>query len=198
MMELVEPRSCPKRKFTPEEDDIIRKCVAEKGTRNWNYVAQFLPQRSGKQVRERYVNYLKPDVSKRPWTSEEEKLLIRLVKTNGNKWSTNATYFENRTDISLKNHWVNICRKIKKSQNFLNSPSDSALSEPENVKDSSPEPCSLPQMQVNDYQLKNPQNKAITTPKAEKNPHEDQILWEDIFSEGLAEYDWNQSELLIL
>jgi hypothetical protein len=39
------------RKWTPEEDDLLRSLVQKLGLKHWNRVAQYLPERTGKQCR---------------------------------------------------------------------------------------------------------------------------------------------------
>lgn len=44
------------RKWSPEEDALMRKLVAEHGTKHWGVIGQKLQGRSGKQCRERSVS----------------------------------------------------------------------------------------------------------------------------------------------
>lgn len=56
--------------WTEEEDDILRKIVAEYGTKHWKEIAgqfnKIYPDtdRNGKQCRDRWINYLDPDINK--------------------------------------------------------------------------------------------------------------------------------------
>lgn len=198
MSDASEARSRGKHKFTPEEDRIIKEYVALHGMRDWNNVAMMLPQRTGKQVRERYINYLNPDVSLKPWTQDEEKLLIDLVNKYGKRWSKFVFHFQNRTDIAIKNHWVNICRSFKKG-NTIPSLICQIDSSPEEIK--GPLKVSA-QFDLNQrykadleeftFEISNKGIPEVVTPRDEP------LLWEDIFSEGCSEYAWiNTSELLI-
>lgn len=111
------PRSTKKRQsFSTEEDkkltDLVRKC----GEKNWNYIASKLPGRTARQVRERWVNYLSPNVSHEPFSAEEDAKLESLMAQFGTKWSKIAEHFPNRTDVLLKNHAALIKRQIKKGK----------------------------------------------------------------------------------
>ena len=59
-----------------DEDDMIRSKVAEYG-QNWPKITEFLPGRSTKQVRERYLNNLDPLLKKElRWSEHEKEVLI--------------------------------------------------------------------------------------------------------------------------
>ena len=103
-------------KFTPEEDKKLLELVAAQGARNWPKIAQSLPHRNARQCRERYKNYLAPGVSSRPFSDDEEILLRKLINEYGQKWSLIAQHFQNRTDVSLKNHWINVQRKDRRME----------------------------------------------------------------------------------
>ena len=104
----------PKQKFTKEEDEILIKQVQIHGEKHWNSVAKSLQGRTAKQCRERWKNYLSPQVSHNEWTQDEELLLTKLVNKYGKKWSKIAKYFPTRTDVSIKNRWALLCRQINK------------------------------------------------------------------------------------
>ena len=56
------------------EDRTILSTVLELGIQNvrWSSIAKDLPGRIGKQVRDRYINYLDPKLKKEPFTPEED------------------------------------------------------------------------------------------------------------------------------
>jgi hypothetical protein len=72
--------------WTPEEDMILRKKVAEYGLKKWKEIATFLPGRIGKQCRERWYNNVDPNLNKDKWTVAEDLQLMELHKHFGNKW----------------------------------------------------------------------------------------------------------------
>ena len=101
-------------KFTPQEDDTIIRIVNDFGAHSWRLIAANLPGRTARQIRERYVNYLAPNVCKEPWTEEEDQQLREKVAEHGRKWSQIAKYFENRTDVTIKNRWLKLQRCDRK------------------------------------------------------------------------------------
>lgn len=53
-----------------QEDEAVRKLVDKHGDKSWVLVASFLPNRTGKQIRERWHNQLDPNIMKgKPATS---------------------------------------------------------------------------------------------------------------------------------
>ena len=49
-----------------QEDEAVRKLVDKHGDKSWVLVASFLPNRTGKQIRERWHNQLDPMIMKGP------------------------------------------------------------------------------------------------------------------------------------
>jgi hypothetical protein len=97
-----------KGQWTEDEDATVRDQVDLAGGAlavKWNDVADALPGRLGKQVRERWQNHLDPALSKEPWEEAEDQLLVSLQAVMGNKWSEIARAFGGRSENSVKNRW---------------------------------------------------------------------------------------------
>ncbi len=56
----------------------------------WDEIATFVPGRTGKQCRERYVHHLAPGLRTVEWTAEEEGVLLAAQTELGNKWASIA------------------------------------------------------------------------------------------------------------
>ncbi|CDP02698.1 unnamed protein product [Coffea canephora] len=72
--------------WTEEEDILLRKCMEKYGEGKWHQV----PVRAGlnrcrKSCRLRWLNYLRPDIKRGDFASDEVDLLIRLQKLLGNR-----------------------------------------------------------------------------------------------------------------
>ena len=72
---------------------------------SWEKVAQDLPDRTARQCRDRWLNYLSPNIRKDPWLWSEDKLLVAKINEMGTHWSNIAKYFVGRSDNHIKNRW---------------------------------------------------------------------------------------------
>ena len=83
----------------------------------WGHVAEELRKRlpqstkTGKQCRERYRNYLDPNITKKEWTKSDKLLFLLLHRQSGNRWGQIAKYYNGRSDISLKNLFYSFVRR---------------------------------------------------------------------------------------
>lgn len=102
--------------FSIEEDAKLRFLVSQYGNKDFKKIASFMPGRTPRQVRERYKNYLSPEVNNGPWSREEDALLCKKYMELGPKWSKIADFFPSRSDINVKNRWTS----IKGTQPFIN------------------------------------------------------------------------------
>ena len=93
------------KKFSHEEDNLLKKLVSEYGESSWEDVAYHMKGRNTRQCHDRWVYYLSPKVSNAPWTEEDDKKLIRLAKELNGKWVQIAKRFRGRNDTQIKNRW---------------------------------------------------------------------------------------------
>lgn len=83
-----------------------------------------IKDRSGKKCRERWINHLKPDVMKSPWSPEEIRILFRCQAFYGNQWTEIAKFLPGRTDNSVKNYFYMTLRKRLRLFNKIVAPED--------------------------------------------------------------------------
>ncbi|XP_015639574.3 transcription factor MYB77 [Oryza sativa Japonica Group] len=101
--------------WSPEEDEQLRGAVARHGPRNWTAISEEVPGRSGKSCRLRWCNQLSPGVHRRPFTPDEDALIVAAHAKYGNKWATIARLLDGRTDNSVKNHWNSSLRRNRRA-----------------------------------------------------------------------------------
>lgn len=122
--------------FSPYEDVQLKFLVSQIGSGNWKAIASHMQGRTPRQCRERYRNYLAPDITNGPWTREEDSYLQSLYEQFGPKWSSIAKHFRNRSEVNIKNRWTSI-GKINIQKSDINN---------ENIQDSKVEVESEEQM----------------------------------------------------
>lgn len=116
-----------RRRFTQEEDDLIKKLYLEEGIRDWEEIASNLEYRNAKQCKDRFVNFLDENLKNVKWTPEEDDLLREKVKVMGNRWSEIVKFFPHRSPNHLKNRfhhylikepWAEMCY-VKKKKSLM-------------------------------------------------------------------------------
>ncbi|XP_041001239.1 transcription factor MYB14-like [Juglans microcarpa x Juglans regia] len=104
--------------WTTEEDQILMSYIQKYGHENW----RALPKqagllRCGKSCRLRWINYLRPDIKRGNFSTEEEETIMKLHEMLGNKWSAIAAKLAGRTDNEIKNVWhTHLKKRLKRNQ----------------------------------------------------------------------------------
>jgi hypothetical protein len=103
-----------KRRFTPAEDAALRGLVSQFGLNHWTRIAEFIPERTARQCRDRYEHYLESTTQSTPWTPQEDDILRNAVRDLGHRWREIAVFLPGRNANSLKNHWHKVLAKGEK------------------------------------------------------------------------------------
>lgn len=94
--------------------------VDEHGAKNWKLISTRLPNRTEVQCLHRWQKVLKPTLVKGPWTSDEDRKVMELVKKYGaKKWSLIASNLPGRIGKQCRERWHNhlnpdICKEAWK------------------------------------------------------------------------------------
>jgi len=110
-------------KWTPEEDQELREKIqnilrqdpsASETSLPWTKIAQGM-NRSQRQVRERWFNHLIPGISKKPWESWEDELILREAQNRGHQWAAISSLLPGRTSNQVKNRFhAHLSRKSQR------------------------------------------------------------------------------------
>lgn len=98
-------------KFMPEEDLKLKSLINKYGTGNWIKISQLMINKNPRQCRERWNNYLKPELSLEPWSHEEDVLLVEKYREYGNRWSKISKSFHNRSDNAVRNRLQSLLKR---------------------------------------------------------------------------------------
>ncbi|KAJ7974206.1 MYB transcription factor [Quillaja saponaria] len=98
--------------WTPEEDQVLAEYINKNGYGSWRTLPKLAGLlRCGKSCRLRWINYLRPNIKRGPFSTEEENTIIQLHGMLGNRWAAIASQVPGRTDNEIKNHWNTYLKK---------------------------------------------------------------------------------------
>lgn len=100
--------SSKNKKWTPEEDALLRKIASESETINWKAAENQFPGKTSQQIFERWTKVLDPGLLKGSWTRQEDEVIINFVHTYGCKsWTKLASLLPGRIGKQCRERWLN-------------------------------------------------------------------------------------------
>ncbi|CAF4384636.1 unnamed protein product, partial [Adineta steineri] len=87
------------RKWTKEEDERLKDfIISNNGLTDWSRISQYVGNgRTDAQCQHRWDRFLDPSITKGPWTDEEDRRVIELVRDYGaRQWSLIAKELKGR------------------------------------------------------------------------------------------------------
>ena len=106
----VDNKKGKKNPWSASEDAQVLDLINKHGE-CWTDIAKMIGSRTGKQVRDRYRNYLKSDINNAEFTRREDELLLELYEELGNKWRKIADMMAGRTECQIKNRYYTHLKK---------------------------------------------------------------------------------------
>jgi len=91
-------------------------------------ISSLMEGRTGKQVRDRFLNKLRPNIRCGDWSQREDEILVSLCKELGNRWSLIATHLPGRTEAQVKNRYYSSIKKRMQNDGTFNPIFDSKTS----------------------------------------------------------------------
>lgn len=96
--------------WTETEDRLLLNLVNKFG-KNWSLLSRYMPSRTGKQIRERFINSLDPSINRDKFSLEEDRNILRLYEKYGTCWSKIAENLKDRTADMVKNRFYSCLHK---------------------------------------------------------------------------------------
>ncbi len=101
-----------------EDDKLLS--LYEKYGKNWAAISKEMPHRTGKQIRDRFLNSLDTKFERGKFTEEEDQTIIKYYKIYGNSWAKIAKKLKTRTGDMVKNRFYSSLKKtIFKNRSLL-------------------------------------------------------------------------------
>lgn len=106
-----------KHPWTAAEDALLRDAYMRIAATQpepipWSRIAELVPDRTGKQCRERWVHHLRPMVDKSAWTEEEDGIIFDQLALVGRRWASIAALLSGRTAQQIKNRYYSCMRRL--------------------------------------------------------------------------------------
>jgi len=105
-------KKTPRNYWTSLEDEKLLELLKQHGPK-WSLIGEIIGSKSCKQVRDRYLNFLRPSINNSPFTIEEDILLISLYEKFGRKWKIIGDHMPGRTEVQVKNRYYRYIQKNK-------------------------------------------------------------------------------------
>jgi hypothetical protein len=95
------------RNWDESEDAVLKQMVAQHG-KQWNIIANHLPNRTASQVAARWEKCLDPNITKGPFTPEEDAQIADFVATHGPRnWPQITQILLHRSSKQCRERWFN-------------------------------------------------------------------------------------------
>lgn len=102
------------KRFKPYEDYIINSLASPNGENDWCKISKSLKNRTARQCRDRWNNYLNPALNKTEWKKEDDELLMKLYNEKGPQWKLFCDILNGRSINDVRNRCFKLIRKSKK------------------------------------------------------------------------------------
>lgn len=113
------------KRFTPNEDKIIKSLAMPNNENDWRKISSCLEGRTARQCRDRWNNYLNPSLNRDEWKIEEDEILLKLYEKNGPQWTSFCSVLNGRSINDVRNRYFKLMRK---NQKLSKSSSDNTIS----------------------------------------------------------------------
>jgi hypothetical protein len=106
--------------FTADDDIKLLSIINENGKDDWNLVSRIMENKSKRQCKDRWRNYLDPSLNKATFTDDENDLIRKKVAELGFRWKCISKFFHNRTDAMIRNQYKSLSHMQRDDVEMLN------------------------------------------------------------------------------
>ena len=85
--------------------------MIKKVGKNWKLLSEIIGSKTGKQIRERFINKLDPKIKNEEWTDEEDRLILKYYSEVGSRWSEISKRLPGRPENKIKNRFYSFIQK---------------------------------------------------------------------------------------
>jgi len=93
------------RKWTSEEDGLLRDAVEKHQAKNWKEIAVLVRSRNHQQCMQRWTMALKPGMKHGDWEKAEDEQLVAFVNSGKHTWKQIAGFIRGRTTKQCRERW---------------------------------------------------------------------------------------------
>lgn len=97
--------------WTEKEDKQLLDLYKDYG-KNWSLISKSMATRTGKQIRDRFLNGLDKNLIKDKFTPEEDEKIIKHFNVYGSSWCKIAKKIKGRTGDMVKNRFYSSLKKV--------------------------------------------------------------------------------------
>jgi hypothetical protein len=100
--------------WSQREDSALLRLIKLHG-KDWSTLSKYMGNRTGKQIRDRYLNTLDPDLARIKFTDEEDQKILELYLKYGSKWTTISKCLKGRSGDMVKNRFYSVIKNRLKA-----------------------------------------------------------------------------------
>lgn len=95
------------RNWTEDEDNLLRQLISKYG-KQWSVLATHIPNRSATQIAARWEKCINPNLTKGPFSADEDQIIRKFVEEHGvHSWPKVTAVLPNRTAKQCRERWFN-------------------------------------------------------------------------------------------
>jgi hypothetical protein len=105
-----------RRFFSTDDDQVLRQLKANLPNLSWPQISERMPGFTPRQLRERWCNYLSPNLRTVSWTPDEDRELVRLHDELGPRWGLIGSCMGNRSAPDIKNRYQCVQHRSERTE----------------------------------------------------------------------------------